>query len=260
MMMKIKSKCHCTMGRKTTKYIFTSTSVKGISQVKMWMFYLLLQNHKEIRLKISISFAIFWQCEAQCNSSRCICQGREYAELWDAELTWYSLRKLLTRFTSITCSTASEFTVLGLPDHDWSLRFLQPKKNFLNYLVTVLGSTTPLPFPQQIFLIASTELWLSFNSELNYITDSFAQLSNHTEWSNAKCVSIPTIIILLITAGTFHSFSYIIYTQQTSIYQNIAKFLTHLSSFLILCFTFQIKHAILNITIGFIGYIFMVLD
>ena len=40
--------------------------------------------------------------------------------------------------------------VLDLLDLDWSLRLLQPKQNFLNYLVTLLQSTVCLTFMQQI--------------------------------------------------------------------------------------------------------------
>ena len=41
--------------------------------------------------------------------------------------------------------------------------FWQLKQNFLNHLVTVLRSTVPLLFTQQMFFVASVVLWPSLN-------------------------------------------------------------------------------------------------
>ena len=79
---------------------------------------------------------MFWQCEAQFSSSR----------LW----RWWIildcvilnsptiLQLVLAGVTFMTWNMALESTVLNLTIFAWSLRFLQPKQNFLNYLVTVL--------------------------------------------------------------------------------------------------------------------------
>ena len=53
---------------------------------------------------------------------------------------------LLARFGSMDRNTASESTIVGLPDLAGSSKFLPPKRNFLNYLVTVLRSTSPSSF------------------------------------------------------------------------------------------------------------------
>ena len=63
----------------------------------------------------------------------------------------YTLRALLAGIASLAWSTATESTALGLPHLAWLLRFSQPKWNFWNHLVTVLWSTTLLPFRQQMF-------------------------------------------------------------------------------------------------------------
>ena len=75
-----------------------------------------------------------------------------------------TLQVLLTKFFFMVLSTALESTVLALPDLAWSSRFLQPEQNFLNHPFTVLWSTAPWPFMQQIFLIAFVALWLSLNA------------------------------------------------------------------------------------------------
>ena len=66
----------------------------------------------------------------------------------------------LTKFVSMTWSTVLESMFLSLLDYAWSLRFLQLKRNFLNHLVTVLWSTAPSTFAQQIFLVASAVLYI----------------------------------------------------------------------------------------------------
>ena len=143
--------------------------------------------------------------------------------LWDAELTIYSL----TRFASMTWSTALEFT-----------RFLKSEQNFLIHLVTALWSTAPLTFAQQMFLIAFMT-WHSLNLKsisswirlcCTFICTTF---KSQPGWSNAQCISTPPIMILPTTAGTSHSlncFGYEIYMLQTSTFQNIAKLLTHPST------------------------------
>ena len=54
---------------------------------------------------------------------------------------------LLTRFASMSWSTASESIILGLLDLSWSLKFLQLEQNFLNsgYL-TVINCTSTFTF------------------------------------------------------------------------------------------------------------------
>ena len=44
-----------------------------------------------------------------------------------------------------------ESMVFDQHDFAWSSRFLQPERNFLNNQVSLLWSTMPLPFPQQMF-------------------------------------------------------------------------------------------------------------
>ena len=65
--------------------------------------------------------------------------------------------------------------VLDLPDFVWSLWFLRPEWNFLNHLITVLWTSLPSPFVQQMFLVASVTL-----SSHSYVTCSFVQFSNHS--------------------------------------------------------------------------------
>ena len=66
-------------------------------------------------------------------------------------------------------------------------------------------------FAQWISLVALMALWLSLNSwNLSSqirpcCTFIYVTFKSHTEWSNAQYVSISTTMILLITAGTYHS-------------------------------------------------------
>ena len=101
------------------------------------------------------------------------------------------LHVLLARFTSKDWSTVSESLV-------WLSKFLQPERNFFNYLVTPLWLTAPSTFAQQIFLVASATLWPDSNSWSisSWITLSCTFLclafKSHTEWSNAQRVCAPT--------------------------------------------------------------------
>ena len=65
-----------------------------------------------------------------------------------------NLRVLLTRFASMAWSTASESAVLGLADLAWWSKFLLPKRNHLNQLVTLRWSTVLFFFAQQMLLVA----------------------------------------------------------------------------------------------------------
>ena len=124
--------------------------------------------------------------------------------LWDVKFTWYSL------------SVIPQIYFYGLENSlgifafrlTWSLMFLQPEQDFLNNLVTVLGSTAPLPFAPQIILVASmaygtVQTHKAF-PKLDCIVHSYVHISNHTEWSNAH-VSSPTTTIQPNTVFSFHS-------------------------------------------------------
>ena len=148
---------------------------------------------------------------------------------WDAEITWYSLS---ARFA---WSIASQSTVLSLPDLAWLSKFLQLQWNFLNHLVTILRSTAPSLFAQQIILVASTALWLSLNLQkqkfLNYTTLN-VHLCGLQIMQRVKqyTMYLHTTMILSTTVGTSHSlncFGRVIYMPQSITYQNIAKFLIH---------------------------------
>ena len=130
-----------------------------------------------------------------------------------------TLQVLLNGFTSMVWSMASKFTVLGQHDLAWLSRFLQLEQNFLNHLVTVLQSTAPSPFEQQMFLVASTVLWpslnlLSISSRIRlHCTFICAAFKSHMEWSNAH-VCIPTTMILPTIAGGLYClncFSHVMY-------------------------------------------------
>ena len=62
-----------------------------------------------------------------------------------------------------------------------------------------------------------------------------AAFKSHMEWSNAQHVSTPTTMILTTIMATYHSlncFGHVVYTLQTSLYQNMAKLLIRSSNFL----------------------------
>ena len=82
--------------------------------------------------------------------------GREMLTLPD------TLQVQLAVFVFMAWSTVSESMFLELVDFAWLLRFLQPKQNILNYLLTVLWLTALSSFAQQMFLVAlcpSSNLW-----------------------------------------------------------------------------------------------------
>ena len=69
-----------------------------------------------------------------------------YTGQWNAEIARYS-----PRATRRIWKTASESTVLVLPDFAWSSIFLPLGRNFLNHLTTVLWPTASSPFAKQMF-------------------------------------------------------------------------------------------------------------
>ena len=96
-----------------------------------------------------------------------------------------------------------ESTVLSLPDLDWLSRFLQPKQNFHNHLVTVWWSNTPLPFTQQMFLLASVWTHKACSQIMICCMYNCAAFKSHTEWRNAH-VSAPATMMLSTPAGTHY--------------------------------------------------------
>ena len=96
-----------------------------------------------------------------------------------------TLQELLTKFTSMAWSMASESTVLL--DLAWSSQFLQCEGNFFNHL----WLTKPSPFMQQMFLVTSMALFSSCQIRLccTFICVAF---KSHVKWSNVQCVSEPT--------------------------------------------------------------------
>ena len=77
--------------------------------------------------------------------------GESDARLWE----------LLIRLFSIEWGTASESTVIGLPELTWSSAFLEPKFLKLSGYYTVVNSV--FFFAQQVFLVASLMLWTKSN-------------------------------------------------------------------------------------------------
>ena len=75
----------------------------------------------------------------------------------------YRARMILPEFASIAWGMASESTPLELPDLAWSSKFLEPERNFTNYLVIVLWSIAPLLFARQMLLAVSVVLCSSSN-------------------------------------------------------------------------------------------------
>ena len=59
---------------------------------------------------------------------------------------FYCICDFMTGFAFMAWSTASESTVLDLPDLIWSSRFLPSAWNFFNHLLTVLWLTAPYAF------------------------------------------------------------------------------------------------------------------
>ena len=88
----------------------------------------------------------------------------KHTVLWNFKLLWYPQSATNQICVYSLDHSFSESIVLGLLNLGWSLRFLQPKQNFLNHLITVLTSTVSLLFTQQMFLLTSTVLWATWHS------------------------------------------------------------------------------------------------
>ena len=102
-------------------------------------------------------------CDMRLNSKSSdafaeVMKGMNHTGQWDA--------KLLIGFASMACSMAAlESMVFGRPDRTWFSRFLQPERNFLIHLVSLLWSVGLSPFIQlQISLGAPAISILSLNS------------------------------------------------------------------------------------------------
>ena len=95
----------------------------------------------------------------------------------------------------------------SLSDIPWLSRFFEPERNFLNHLVTVLSSTAPSLFAQQIFLVAFAALRprKAKVSQFDYVARFIcATFKSHTKWINAQCVCEPPTAILPTTARVSH--------------------------------------------------------
>ena len=133
---------------------------------------------------------------------------------------------LLAGFTSMAWGTVSKYTILGLPGLAWLLRFLQPKRSFLNNLVTVLWRTVSLLFVPQMFLLLKC---YSFIKHSSWIRLLYVDLCSFHIAQNEQCISTTTTMILSTTACTCHGlncFGHVIYVLTSSVYQNIAELLT----------------------------------
>ena len=140
--------------------------------------------------------------------------------LWDANLTRCSPR--------VTCQTCLYGLEHKIGIHGFrpiwpclivkllttQAKFLQPSSYWtvINYIFT---------FHTKMFLLVSTSLWPSSNSESisslirPYYMFICIAFNLHIEWNNAQHVSTPITIILPIPEGTFHSLNYfghVIYT------------------------------------------------
>ena len=125
---------------------------------------------------------------------RIFCWGREcYKPHWT--VTCQARLILSECYSPDLPASASESTILALPDFSWSIKFLQPGQNFLNLLVTILWSTAPSPFVRQIFCMFSrcygpVETRKAQVPKLDYIAHSSMQFSDHTQsegkWSKVK--------------------------------------------------------------------------
>ena len=98
---------------------------------------------------------------------------------------------LLAGFVTTVWNMVLESMHLGLTDLIWSLRCLQPKQNFFDLLVTILWSTVPSTFAQQIFLVVSGALCLNLNLQsisswiILHCVFICMTFKLHIEWSNA---------------------------------------------------------------------------
>ena len=97
--------------------------------------------------------------EAQFSNSGYFGQGHEWDVLhglvrFQAHQKFLSNSECYSADLLLAWSTAFEFPVLEFPEVASSLRFLQPPKNILKHLITALWSTAPLPFAQELLLVA----------------------------------------------------------------------------------------------------------
>ena len=106
------------------------------------------------KTKVSLKFCqILIVGEAQLGNSRCFCGGHKGHELpmnFKMPSSPDTLLMLLVEFTSTNLSTASESTVLVLPDLVW-LSFMHPERNFFTHLISVSRSTLASLFVQMFF-------------------------------------------------------------------------------------------------------------
>ena len=122
-----------------------------------------------------------------------------------------------------------QYPVLGLPDLAWSLRFLEPEWNFLNYLIIVINYAFTFLYNKCFWFL----LWcygpvqICKSSQIRLLDVHLCSFQI-IHWV-MQCVSAPTTMILSSMVGICHSlngFSHIIYTMQISTYQNVAELLT----------------------------------
>ena len=94
-------------------------------------------------------------------------------------------RELFAGISTVDWSTASESSVLNLPDLWWSSRFLQPEQNFWNHLIQYCEQL-PLHFLHHEYSWLLPECNSPVQTHKASVADarSSAQLSNHT-WSEA---------------------------------------------------------------------------
>ena len=114
------------------------------------------------------------------------------------------LQVLFTGFTSLVWHTASESTVLGVPDLTWphlTSKILQSVRSFYYHLITVLWSTAPSPVNNKDFWLLSrprSNSWtISLRIRLRCVFVCAAFKS-----SNAQRVSAPDSNQ---TADTYHN-------------------------------------------------------
>ena len=133
---------------------------------------------------------------------------------------------------------------------------MQSKWNFLNHLVTDLGSTSTSSFVRKMFLFASAALWPSTSSQIRLLyTFICAAFKSYVKWSKAH-VRTPTTFILSTTAGTYHClncFSHMICSLQTSMYKDIVKLLTHSYFFVFCCWSVSLSLGPKAIDSNFLG-------
>ena len=114
------------------------------------------------------------------------------------------------------------------------MRFLQPEQIFLNHLVSVLWSTLPSPFVQQMFLVASRVLLPQFEIVkhkfliLDYVACLSVEISNLT-WSEAMCNMSALNLSWYYQSKRVPSKALVIWCNilQIVLCLNIVKLLTH---------------------------------